>query len=423
MAYPRDDFTSHRENRDLMHVSSEDLFGDPLHVRDKQRSAALDAGGITEPGPLRASKGTRDPLAYGAARTEDLGFDTRVFDRSRGARGYRPELDQEYPSQEYRNGHSYGNGKEESLWGNATVEWEDAMQETFGYVVSSMWSIVAGGRQCCSMRDRGRKEDLEAAKRAALTGRPPKREELQARPETPQAAREMREHHRHREPFAHDFDEVEEEPPYLHHEADDSLNAAQSLGPVPNSSLPADGFRDDPFLTGRKLPETGFGRAPALAPPMSSRLGREEREEREEMQGDPKPPEPAAPSKWEWPPWCLNFKSPNIEVWVLDEDAGIGRWVSAQPQSRVVDKSGRDAYLCAEYLWDDEYYVQDFGPQHVRRKGETKTVLQTLTQDDPELEATKVFKKNGDESLMDTKVFKDKKGKKEGGLSAILHED
>ena len=25
--------TGHRENRDLMHVSSEDLFGDPLHVR------------------------------------------------------------------------------------------------------------------------------------------------------------------------------------------------------------------------------------------------------------------------------------------------------------------------------------------------------------------------------------------------------
>mmetsp|Transcript_36752 Transcript_36752/g.45396 ORF Transcript_36752/g.45396 Transcript_36752/m.45396 type:complete len:156 (+) Transcript_36752:1-468(+) len=155
---------------------------------------------------------------------------------------------------------------------------------------------------------------------------------------------------------------------------------------------------------------------------MSSRLN--ERETREEVQADPKPPEPAAPSKWEWPPWCLNFKSPNIEVWVLDEETGLGRWISAQPQSRVVDKSGRDAYLCAEYLWDDEYYVQDFGPQHVRRKGETKTVLQTLTQsDDPVLEETKVFKKNGDESLMETKVFKDKKAKKEGGLSAILASD
>ena len=38
----------------------------------------------------------------------------------------------------------------------------------------------------------------------------------------------------------------------------------------------------------------------------------------------------------------------------------------------------------------------------MRRKGETFTVLETLT--DVELENTKVFKK-GDESLMDTKVF------------------
>ena len=41
-------------------------------------------------------------------------------------------------------------------------------------------------------------------------------------------------------------------------------------------------------------------------------------------------------------------------------------------------------------------------PTEVRRKGETFTVLETLT--DVELENTKVFKK-GDESLMDTKVF------------------
>lgn len=417
-----------------MHASSEDLFADPLQVRDSKRPVAMDAGGLAEPAPLRASRGATDgsyprsdrlangraPVANGGR--EDVGFDTRVFDRREpkgltGGGGYRPPLDdEEYTRQEYGNGH-YANGKEDSLWGNTTSEWEDTMQETFGYVVSSMWSIVAGGRQCCSMRDRGRKEDMEAAKRAALTGRPPQRE-LDVRPETPQAAR-VREHHRHRAPFANDFEEVEEEePPYINHTPDHSLNAAQSLGPVPNSSLPADGFRDDPFLTGRKLPEAGFERsAPALAPPMSSRLEGEDRE------GDPAPPQSTLPSKWEWPPWCLNFKSPNIEVWVLDEDAGIGRWVSAQPQSRVVDKSGRDAYLCAEYLWDGEYYVQDFGPQHVRRKGETPTVLQTLTQsEDPELEATKVFKKNGgSEALMETKVFKDKKkSKQEGGLSAIL---
>merc|ERR1712232_1359223 len=81
------------------------------------------------------------------------------------------------------------------------------------------------------------------------------------------------------------------------------------------------------------------------------------------------------PKRWEWPSWCLNFKSPSIEVFVVDDDTGVGRWVEAEPQSRVVDKSGRDAYLCVEYEWDGEYYVQDFGPQHVRRRGQLETVF------------------------------------------------
>merc|ERR550532_3872953 len=88
------------------------------------------------------------------------------------------------------------------------------------------------------------------------------------------------------------------------------------------------------------------------------------------------PSSAAAPKRWEWPPWCLNFKSPCIEVYVVDDETGKGRWVEAEPQSRVVDKAGRDAYLCAEYEWDGEYYVQDFGPQHVRRRGQQTTVFQ-----------------------------------------------
>jgi len=82
------------------------------------------------------------------------------------------------------------------------------------------------------------------------------------------------------------------------------------------------------------------------------------------------------PKRWEWPPWCLNFKEPCIEVLVEDEDGGESRWVEAEPQSRVVDKVGRDAYLCAEYEWDGELYVQDFGPQHVRRRGQKTTVFE-----------------------------------------------
>eukprot|EP00747_Dinoflagellata_sp_TGD_P181047 gnl/TRDRNA2_/TRDRNA2_34498_c0_seq1.p1 gnl/TRDRNA2_/TRDRNA2_34498_c0~~gnl/TRDRNA2_/TRDRNA2_34498_c0_seq1.p1 ORF type:complete len:356 (-),score=56.72 gnl/TRDRNA2_/TRDRNA2_34498_c0_seq1:434-1477(-) len=98
---------------------------------------------------------------------------------------------------------------------------------------------------------------------------------------------------------------------------------------------------------------------PAESPPEASR----------------KPPE----VKWEWPVWALNFKKPCIEVWV-DDDEGSGQWCPAEPQSRVVDKSGNDAYICAEYKWDDDYYVQDFGPQHVRKMGEKKTVFDICCQ-------------------------------------------
>lgn len=80
------------------------------------------------------------------------------------------------------------------------------------------------------------------------------------------------------------------------------------------------------------------------------------------------------PSDWQWPAWCLNFKTPCIEVYVNDEDSGEWKWCEAEPQSRVVNKAGHDAYLCAEYEWDGEFYVQDFGPQHVRRRGAKDTV-------------------------------------------------
>jgi len=85
--------------------------------------------------------------------------------------------------------------------------------------------------------------------------------------------------------------------------------------------------------------------------------------------------------RWEWPQWCLNFKEPCIEVFVEDEETNSGRWVMGEPQSRVVDKTGRDAYLCVEYEWDGEFFVQDFGPQHVRRRGEQKPVISKFVKD------------------------------------------
>jgi len=188
------------------------------------------------------------------------------------------------------------------------------------------------------------------------------------------------------------------------------------------------GLENDPFLTGARAEASSSMKSPRRSEPELTTAS---------MKGDPPPPEGKLPSRWEWPAWCLNFKSPSIEVWVLDDELNIGRWVPAQPQSRVVDKAGKDAYLCAEYNWDGEFYVQDFGPQHVRKQGDKKSVLQQLVQADGrgsvDLENTKVFKgKDLDQTkvgrdLDQTKVFQGKKkgaGSKDrgGGMSTFLED-
>mmetsp|Transcript_113006 Transcript_113006/g.314467 ORF Transcript_113006/g.314467 Transcript_113006/m.314467 type:complete len:185 (-) Transcript_113006:318-872(-) len=86
----------------------------------------------------------------------------------------------------------------------------------------------------------------------------------------------------------------------------------------------------------------------------------------------------SGPRAWVWPKWCLDFYEPCIEVFVVDEDTEECRWVQGVPQSRVTDDDGRDLFLSVEYLWDGELYVQDFGPQHVRRLGRTVSVLEFL---------------------------------------------
>mmetsp|Transcript_81556 Transcript_81556/g.231115 ORF Transcript_81556/g.231115 Transcript_81556/m.231115 type:complete len:239 (-) Transcript_81556:114-830(-) len=88
----------------------------------------------------------------------------------------------------------------------------------------------------------------------------------------------------------------------------------------------------------------------------------------------------APTTDWVWPPWVLNFNSSCIEVRVQDEETGQWDWFPAEPKSRVVDTNGRDVYLCAQYRWTDgEAYSQDFGPQHVRRRGQPLTVFDIIS--------------------------------------------
>jgi len=96
----------------------------------------------------------------------------------------------------------------------------------------------------------------------------------------------------------------------------------------------------------------------------------------------PEPQKATPPGKssehWKWPAWCLNSKSPALEVFVEDEDTGEGRWVEATPINRVVDKDGNDAFISAEYDWDGEEYVQDFAPEHVRKRGSKISVQEMI---------------------------------------------
>ena len=45
------------------------------------------------------------------------------------------------PLEEYRNGHSYGNGKEESLWGNATWKAQTSHGRAMVIGLEVSWSI------------------------------------------------------------------------------------------------------------------------------------------------------------------------------------------------------------------------------------------------------------------------------------------
>lgn len=97
-----------------------------------------------------------------------------------------------------------------------------------------------------------------------------------------------------------------------------------------------------------------------------------------------RPPKANAPRRhrgqrpWRWPPWCLSQRPPLIEVYVGEVVGDSGRWVRAEPRSRIVDEEGHDRYLCAEYDWKGDRFVEDFEPDRVRRRGQALAVSELL---------------------------------------------
>jgi len=84
---------------------------------------------------------------------------------------------------------------------------------------------------------------------------------------------------------------------------------------------------------------------------------------------------PAALLAWSWPAWALRATSA-VEVLVEDPATGEHHWIRAWPEKRIVDRLGHDAFLSVQYERDNELYLEDVGPEHVRRQGSTRTVLE-----------------------------------------------
>lgn len=95
----------------------------------------------------------------------------------------------------------------------------------------------------------------------------------------------------------------------------------------------------------------------------------------------PKPP-PACRQRgqepWRWPEWSLSRRPSVIEVYVGSVQGDRGRWVAAVPRSRIVDETGHDRYLCAEYSWEGERFVEDFEPDRVRKRGMVRPVSELV---------------------------------------------
>jgi len=246
----------------------------------------------------------------------------------------------------------------------------EAPQEDPGPVRAWFGYIFGGGTQCCGNRDRNK--DAELAKKASATGRPPTRQQ-QAFPTPPAKAAPSNEPSNGRRDAA---EETRERGAPQPRERDDPFAMNKRPGGGGGLDELHKFINDDPPA---RIQKPAFEEEPPK-PLGSTQLRKEQPLGSADLTRE-KPPPGHLPRKWQWPAWTLNTKQGSIEVYVTDEDSGESRWCEAEPQFRVVDKEGHDAYLCAEYEWDGEFYVQDFGPHHVRKRGQDMTVFQLFALD------------------------------------------
>merc|ERR1712107_270398 len=85
------------------------------------------------------------------------------------------------------------------------------------------------------------------------------------------------------------------------------------------------------------------------------------------------PAETSTDVMWLWPAWCFQQDPPCIEVCVFEDDDVAFHWLKAVPKPPAVEEAGEN-YLAAEYVYEDEAFLQEFHPSHVRKIGEERTV-------------------------------------------------
>jgi hypothetical protein len=377
---------------DLMGVHGDVLFADPLGVRkDKAKPQST---------PPNRSRNNGPPRAPAVARGQ--------VDDSTSSRD-RLDLDLNLP--EHRNA-EIRNGKD------ALIEEEEP-----GPVRAWLGHIFGVGSQCCSMRDRSK--DAELAKKAAETGRPPAPTPKPESKEFPGPTKaEPKVDRVAPNKFDSDFDSRRQEDLSLHRPnppKEEPLGSGTSgmrnLGGGLDA-LHSFAANEPPAGNRAPQPEARKEPPPRIDPAREQQIG-------DQALTREKPPPGQLPRKWQWPPWTLNTKEACIEVFVTDEDSGESTWCEAEPQFRVVDKEGNDAYLCAEYKWDGEFYVQDFGPHHVRKRGNDETVFQLFAFDpDAADDALKDTNKSmrGRKTIDDTDPFMTTKPRNDtgGGVSSWL---
>lgn len=315
------------------------LFADPLGIRKSKMPCSGDAHAGHHQVPIAYAQYCKSRIARLSARQPEIpkGYGGYAYDASE-------DLDLNLP--QHRSA-------------EIRADRETHHGEDTGLLSAWLGHIFGVGTQCFSARDKTM--DAEEAKKAAKTGRPP-------------AAQQK--------PFP--APRVSTEPNGYDHQGVDTISSsgAQNAPAEPDTLAPP---KEDASTHASHGAPHGFASEPP-PPPQAQWTPSQQVEERQpqvppsrsqEIESKPSPSIDSTRQGERASSKDMPQKKPctkeSIEVYVVEKEGEEGRWCEAEPKFRVLDKGGRDLYVCAEYEWDGEFHVRDFSPRHVRERGQEAT--------------------------------------------------